>query len=243
MAQNTRESSIFAPMTGKIVDLIEVPDDTFSKKMMGDGVAIIPKDGMLYSPISGIVSVVAATKHAIGFQTNTGLNILVHVGLEAHEVADKTTILHVKQGQRVQAGDLVAEYDLGAFEEKGINTITPVIVVNEEEDDTEIKANVGDVEAGAGEIFRVVEIIKEEAPEGEEKPAEEATKETGASEKEVKEPPKDVSVIDELKNESEEFLKDSTNWVKLGAMFVGLVAILVVIFVTIGVFLNSGGGE
>lgn len=243
MAQNTRESSIFAPMTGKIVDLIEVPDDTFSKKMMGDGVAIIPKDGMLYSPISGIVSVVAATKHAIGFQTNTGLNILVHVGLEAHEVADKTTILHVKQGQRVQAGDLVAEYDLGAFEEKGINTITPVIVVNEEEEDTEIKANVGDVEAGAGEIFRVVEIIKEEAPEGEEKPAEEATKETGASEKEVKEPPKDVSVIDELKNESEEFLKDSTNWVKLGAMFVGLVAILVVIFVTIGVFLNSGGGE
>lgn len=243
MAQNTRESSIFAPMTGKIVDLIEVPDDTFSKKMMGDGVAIIPKDGMLYSPISGIVSVVAATKHAIGFQTNTGLNILVHVGLEAHEVADKTTILHVKQGQRVQAGDLVAEYDLGAFEEKGLNTITPVIVVNEEEEDTEIKANVGDVEAGAGEIFRVVEIIKEEAPEGEEKPAEEATKETGASEKEVKEPPKDVSVIDELKNESEEFLKDSTNWVKLGAMFVGLVAILVVIFVTIGVFLNSGGGE
>lgn len=243
MAQNTRESSIFAPMTGKIVDLIEVPDDTFSKKMMGDGVAIIPKDGMLYSPISGIVSVVAATKHSIGFQTNTGLNILVHVGLEAHEVADKTTILHVKQGQRVQAGDLVAEYDLGAFEEKGINTITPVIVVNEEEDDTEIKANVGDVEAGAGEIFKVVEIIKEEAPEGEEKPAEEATKETGASEKEVKEPPKDVSVIDELKNESEEFLKDSTNWVKLGAMFVGLVAILVVIFVTIGVFLNSVGGE
>lgn len=243
MAQNTRESSIFAPMTGKIVDLIEVPDDTFSKKMMGDGVAIIPKDGMLYSPISGTVSVVAATKHSIGFQTNTGLNILVHVGLEAHEVADKTTILHVKQGQRVQAGDLVAEYDLGAFEEKGINTITPVIVVNEEEDDTEIKANVGDVEAGAGEIFKVVEIIKEEAPEGEEKPAEEATKEAGASEKEVKEPPKDVSVIDELKNESEEFLKDSTNWVKLGAMFVGLVAILVVIFVTIGVFLNSGGGE
>ncbi|WP_295917527.1 PTS glucose transporter subunit IIA [Anaerovibrio lipolyticus] len=243
MAHNTRESSIFAPMTGKIVDLIEVPDDTFSKKMMGDGVAIIPKDGMLYSPISGIVSVVAATKHSIGFQTNTGLNILVHVGLEAHEVADKTTILHVKQGQRVQAGDLVAEYDLGAFEEKGINTITPVIVVNEEEDDTEIKANVGDVEAGAGEIFKVVEIIKEEAPEGEEKPAEDATKEAGASEKEVKEPPKDVSVIDELKNESEEFLKDSTNWVKLGAMFVGLVAILVVIFVTIGVFLNSGGGE
>lgn len=243
MAQNTRESSIFAPMTGKIVDLIEVPDDTFSKKMMGDGVAIIPKDGMLYSPISGIVSVVAATKHAIGFQTNTGLNILVHVGLEAHEVADKTTILHVKQGQRVQAGDLVAEYDLGAFEEKGINTITPVIVVNEEEEDTEIKANVGDVEAGAGEIFRVVEIIKEEAPEGEEKPAEEETKEAGAPEKEVKKPPKDVSVIDELKNESEEFLKDSTNWVKLGAMFVGLVVIMVVIFVTIGVFLNSGGGE
>lgn len=241
MAQNTRESSIFAPMTGKIVDLVEVPDDTFSKKMMGDGVAIIPKDGMLYSPVSGIVSAVAATKHAIGFMTNTGLNILVHVGLEAHDVADKTTIVHVKQGQKVQAGDLVAEYDLGAFEEKGINTITPVIVVTEEEDDTEIKANVGDVEAGAGEIFKVVEIIKEEAPAEEEKPADEKAAE--APDKEVKEPPKDVSVIDELKNESEEFLKDSTNWVKLGAMFVGLVVIMVVIFVTIGVFLNSGGGE
>ncbi|WP_051533424.1 PTS glucose transporter subunit IIA [Anaerovibrio sp. RM50] len=241
MAQNTRESSIFAPMTGKIVDLIEVPDDTFSKKMMGDGVAIIPKDGMLYSPVSGIVSAVAATKHAIGFQTNTGLNILVHVGLEAHEVAEKTTIVHVKQGQKVQAGDLVAEYDLGAFEEKGINTITPVILVNEEEDDTEIKANVGDVEAGAGEIFKVVEIIKEEATAESEQPAEEKKEE--ATKKEEAEPSEEVSVIEELKSEGKEFFSDSKNLVKLGVLFVSVVVIMVAVFVTVTLMFNSGGGE
>jgi len=246
MAQNTRESSIFAPMTGKIVDLSEVPDDTFSKKMMGDGVAIIPKDGMLYSPISGIVSMVAATKHAIGFQTNTGLNILVHVGLEAHEVTDKTTIVHVKQGQKVQAGDLVAEYDLGAFEEKAINTITPVILINEEEEDTEIKANVGDVEAGAGEIFKVVEIIKETAPTDEEQGASADADKTNAEPatavaKDGNEATAGRSTIDDLKNESLEFFSDSTNWIKLGAMFVGLVVVLVIIFVAIGVFLNLGG--
>ena len=236
MAQNIREVSIFAPMTGKIVDLTEVPDEAFSKKMMGDGVAIIPTDGMLYSPISGVVTAVAATKHAIGFQTNTGLDILVHVGLEAHAVTETTTILHVKEGQRVQAGDLVAEYDLGAFEEKMINPITPVVLVKEEEDGTEIKANVGDVEAGAGEIFKVVEIIApeepKEKPEPEEKPE---PKKAGPDPTEA-----ENSLMDLLSADGGEYFKDPKSLLKLGVVFISIVVVLAVVFALLALHLNGG---
>ena len=102
----------------------------------------------------------------------------------------------------------------------------------------------GDVEAGAGEIFKVVEIIRETASaDGEQgKPADndKANAEPAVA-KDGNETTAGRSTIDDLKNESLEFFSDSTNWIKLGAMFVGLVVVLVIIFVAIGVFLNLGG--
>ena len=134
MADKTREFPIYAPMSGQVVSLAEVPDKTFSEKTMGDGVAIIPNEGQMFSPVNGYVAAVAEPKHAIGFQTDSGLNIMVHVGLEAHDITRETTVVHVKEGQRVQAGDLVAEYNLEAFKEKDINPITPVVLINEKDE-------------------------------------------------------------------------------------------------------------
>ena len=234
MAGKSREFPIYAPMSGQVVSLAEVPDKTFSDKTMGDGVAIIPAEGQLYSPVSGYVAAVAEAKHAIGFQTESGLNILVHVGLEAHDITRETTVVHVKEGQRVQAGDLVAEYNLDAFKEKEINTITPVVLINEKEDNTEIIPNVGQVLAGAGEIFKVVEIVAQDEQEPEEQPQEHKEK------PEVKEEDASNSLLDLFDSYGADYFKDPKNLIKLGVMFVVTVGVLVTIFVLLGMYLNGG---
>lgn len=71
-----------APLTGEIMDLAQVPDPVFSEKALGDGIAIVPSDGKIYSPVNGEIASVAATNHAYGFTSEDGLDILVHVGLE-----------------------------------------------------------------------------------------------------------------------------------------------------------------
>ena len=85
MGSTTKENakfSIIAPLSGKIVALEEVPDPVFSEKALGDGIAILPEDGKIYSPVNGVVASIAATNHAYGFQSEEGVEILVHVGLE-----------------------------------------------------------------------------------------------------------------------------------------------------------------
>lgn len=240
MADKTREFPIYAPMSGQVVSLAEVPDKTFSEKTMGDGVAIIPNEGQMFSPVNGYVAAVAEPKHAIGFQTDSGLNIMVHVGLEAHDITRETTVVHVKEGQRVQAGDLVAEYNLEAFKEKDINPITPVVLINEKDENTEIKPNVGQVTAGAGEIFKVVEIVPVE--EVGEKPPEEAAAPAEAEEEQTEEATEGRFdfLYKLLYFDSSEFFSDSKNIIKLGVVFILVVIILAVIFVLLGIYLNAG---
>ncbi|MCR5175756.1 MAG: PTS glucose transporter subunit IIA [Anaerovibrio sp.] len=236
MSQNIRELSIYAPMSGKVIALTEVPDKTFSEKTLGDGVAIIPDEGLLFSPVNGFISAIAEAKHAIGFQTDTGLNILVHVGLEAHDVTRETTTIHVKDGQRVQAGDLVAEYNLEALKEKGFNTITPVVLISEMDDKNEIKPSAGQVTAGAGEIFKVVEIVEQEDENTE------ATDDNSAAdevqEESAEESPQE-SLIERLKRETVEFISEPGNLAKLGIMFVTIVIVLAAIFVALGLYIGG----
>ena len=74
--------TIISPINGRLVPLSEVPDETFSQKILGDGVAVIPKDGKIVSPVNGTLVSVANTSHAFSFLSDDGLNVLVHVGLE-----------------------------------------------------------------------------------------------------------------------------------------------------------------
>ena len=103
---------ILSPMTGEAVGLGEVPDPVFSQKIIGDGMAVIPSEGKLLSPVDGEVISVADTKHAYGLRTAEGLELLIHVGLETVHLKGECFQVFVKPGDKVKAGDLLAEVDL-----------------------------------------------------------------------------------------------------------------------------------
>lgn len=126
--QNIKKERIFSPLKGKIFPLEEVKDPVFSDKILGDGCAILPEDGKLYSPMDGTISSVAEAKHAYGFQSENGVEILVHFGLETVSLGGEGFVSHVKEGDWVGAGDLVAEVDLDFLKEKGLSVMTPVVV-------------------------------------------------------------------------------------------------------------------
>ena len=119
---------ILAPAAGRAVPLEEVPDPVFSQKIIGDGIAVIPEDGRIVSPVTGEVVSVADTLHAYGFRTEEGLEILIHIGLETVALKGACFKALVKVGDKVQAGDPIAEVDLRFLEEKGISPITPILL-------------------------------------------------------------------------------------------------------------------
>lgn len=119
---------ISSPLSGKIIQITDVPDPVFSGKMMGDGCAVIPEDGKIYAPVDGTLTTVAPTKHAYGFTTDDGVDILVHVGLETVGLEDGAFTVLKKAGDRVKKGDLVAEVNLDLLKEKGLNPVTPVVI-------------------------------------------------------------------------------------------------------------------
>ena len=125
---NPTPQQILAPMNGQAVPLEQIPDPVFSDKVLGDGLAIRPTDGKVYSPVDGTVSSIAETLHAYGFSSDDGLDVLVHVGLDTVTLKGEGFRVHVRVGDRVKAGDLVAEADLALLKERGLDSVTPVLV-------------------------------------------------------------------------------------------------------------------
>ena len=143
---------ILSPLTGTAVALGEVPDPVFSQKIIGDGVAIIPRDGKLVSPIDGEVVSVAETLHAYGLRSKDGIEVMVHFGLETVALKGEFFTCHVKQGDKVKAGDLLAEADIQMLEEKQVNLITPVLICSGMENRT-MNTVSGPVSAGSDTVI------------------------------------------------------------------------------------------
>ena len=120
-------TAVYSPLSGKVVPLADVPDPVFSGKILGDGVAIIPSDGRICSPVDGTLTTVAETGHAFGFQTEDGIELLVHVGLETVGLKGVPFTIEVEAGTKVKAGDPIARVDLDYLKEHNIETVTPVI--------------------------------------------------------------------------------------------------------------------
>ena len=112
VVKNEQDYIVYAPVTGEIVKLENVNDPVFSKKVMGDGIAIIPNSKKIYSPVSGIVSMIFPTKHAIGITKDNGLGVILHVGIETVNLKGEGFDLKVSRGQKVKAGELLMNIDL-----------------------------------------------------------------------------------------------------------------------------------
>ncbi|MEH7332021.1 PTS glucose transporter subunit IIA [Neobacillus drentensis] len=123
---------VFSPMDGEIVSLSEVPDPVFAQKLIGDGVAIVPKSGKVVSPVNGQVIQVFPTKHAIGIKTKNGLEILIHIGLETVELNGEGFEVLVGSGSTIKIGDPLVNVDLEYLKSKNKEIITPIIITNME---------------------------------------------------------------------------------------------------------------
>ena len=115
---------------GQVIELEKVQDPVFSQKMMGDGFAVEPANGQIVSPVAGKVTSVFPTKHALGLVTESGLEVLVHIGLDTVSLEGKPFTVKVEEGQTVAAGDLLVEADLDAIREAGRATTTVVVFTN-----------------------------------------------------------------------------------------------------------------
>lgn len=124
------EETVYAPFSGKVIPLSNVPDEVFSSGAMGQGLAIEPSDNRLYAPFDGTVVMVAPTKHAIGLRSASGVELLAHIGLDTVTLDGTPFSLKVKEGDTVKKGEVLVEFDKAFIEEKGLTTITPVIITN-----------------------------------------------------------------------------------------------------------------
>ncbi len=125
--------TLVAPMTGKVVPLESAPDEVFSKRMLGDGAAIEPSEGKLYSPCDGAVVSVFDTRHAVNIKCECGAEILLHVGIDTVKLGGKYFTSHVSDGQSVKRGDLLLSFDMKAIKNEGYKLTSPVVVCNSDE--------------------------------------------------------------------------------------------------------------
>lgn len=155
-----RELSLVVPLNGKVVPLKEVPDPVFSQEMMGKGCAIIPSDGNIYSPVNGVVRMIAPTKHAIGLESENGLEILIHFGLETVALKGEGFEVLVSEGQEVKQGDLLIQANYMFMKENNINMITPVVITRSL-DDIDLNFNYGELRAKDNLLSNILNKAKE----------------------------------------------------------------------------------
>ena len=120
---------IYAPVKGKMIPITDVKDQVFSKKMVGDGVAFEPQEGVFCAPMKGVVH--SAWPHAIGIRHASGIESLLHIGMDTVDLEGKGFILHVKEGDQVNVGDLLVEVDLEYLRKESKETVSPLIFTME----------------------------------------------------------------------------------------------------------------
>ena len=220
----TRSSIVVtAPFSGKLVPLSEVPDETFASGVLGEGIAIEPSDGLFCSPVDGTVETIAETKHAIGFAADNGLEILVHVGLETVSLNGEGFEILVKEGDKVKAGQPVAKADLAFIRERGLKTITSLVLTGGA-DDMELHCAEGLAAAGKTPVLT---LTAKEAQPAEAAEAAPAAKEASA------EKPKKKGFI------NFDFLQ------KLGKVLMTVIAVMPAagLMISLGKLVQMGGGD
>jgi glucose-specific phosphotransferase system IIA component len=158
VSQENVVSVIHSPMKGEVCSLEDVPDPAFSGRYIGDGVAIIPEDGIVCTPTDGTIVSVFETKHAIVFQNEQDVRILLHVGIGSMRLKGKGFHAHVDNGQQVKEGDKLLSLDLGYISKKADTLASPVIMTNNRKRCKIRVVAKGHIEVG-DPLFEVVEIV------------------------------------------------------------------------------------
>ncbi|WP_426462247.1 beta-glucoside-specific PTS transporter subunit IIABC [Staphylococcus equorum] len=127
---NTENSIIQSPITGEVIPLSKVNDPTFASELLGKGVAIIPEDGKIYAPVSGKITALLDSHHAIGITSDTGVEILIHVGIDTVELGGKYYEPKVENNQDITQGNLLLEFDKSSIIAAGYEVVTPIIITN-----------------------------------------------------------------------------------------------------------------
>ncbi len=124
------DNCIVSPFKGKRVEFESIDDFVFSKGLMGKGVALLPESGVIYAPVSGKVVVIAPLKHAIGIKTESGIEVLIHIGYKTELLNGKEFLTYCSVGQNVQAGDKIVSYNFEDMKKREIDLTTMIIVTN-----------------------------------------------------------------------------------------------------------------
>lgn len=138
--------NVGAPVSGELIPMNQVNDPTFAQEIMGKGAAIIPEEDVFVSPVNGTVQMVFDTKHAIGFVSDEGAEVLIHVGLDTVNLKGKYFEALVKNGDKVSIGTPVLKADLKQIKKEGYDTVTPVIITNSMEYANVIAGEAGHIE-------------------------------------------------------------------------------------------------
>lgn len=139
---------VSSPLTGEVVPLKDVPDEVFSSGTLGEGVAVIPTVGKVIAPCDGEISATMDTKHAVGISAESGLELLIHVGLNTVELGGKHFTCNVSEGDKIKKGDVLLEFDIDAIKAAGYQMHTPVLVTNSDDYVSVLAAASGKVKAG-----------------------------------------------------------------------------------------------
>ncbi|MCI8861515.1 MAG: PTS transporter subunit EIIC [Lachnospiraceae bacterium] len=139
---------IVSPLKGRIVKLSDVKDEAFSSGALGKGVAVEPEEGVLYAPADGTISALFPTGHAIGLTTETGLELLMHVGMDTVQLDGKGFKAFVAAGDSVKQGQKLLEFDIKLIQGEGYSLVTPVLVTNSDDFESVTPSSETQVQAG-----------------------------------------------------------------------------------------------
>ena len=128
--KNAKTISLKAVEDGRTIPMDEVNDQTFAQELLGPGIAIVPSNGTVVSPINGTIATVMDTKHAVCIQGEDGLELIVHAGLDTVELNGKYYHTYKEIGDQVKAGDVLLEFDLEEITKAGYDVTTPIVITN-----------------------------------------------------------------------------------------------------------------
>jgi PTS system glucose-specific IIA component len=123
-----KEITLVTPVSGKVVSLSEVPDETFAQLTMGDGFAVQPADNKIVAPCDAVITYIAETGHAIALTSKDGIEILIHIGIDTVKLNGEGFTASVANGSQVKSGDTLVTFDREGIEAKGYNLVTPIVI-------------------------------------------------------------------------------------------------------------------